>query len=121
MKKQSWGVFDKAMIYILRKVKKIVDNLYYKKYHQFNQETLVRTMFPWLVNIDSYSRLNSFLVSQDPLQVRQLVQAILSYYWAEVSSYHAKYDYNAVAQLKWLYEFANWLDLYSREIDSANS
>lgn len=100
---------------ILSIVKKYVDFLYYKKYHQYNQETLVRTLFPWIINVDSYWRLNTFLLTQSPSQLDQLVNAILSYYWAEVGILHSKNNYEAVVQLKWLYDFAMNLKSYAHE------
>ncbi len=109
---------EPIILFILTKLKKIVDNWYYKKYHQFNQETLVRTMFPWIINVDSYGRLNTYLLTQSPSELDQLVKAIFSYYWAEVATLHSKYDYESVSQLKWLHDFALMLQSYSREFSS---
>nr|DAV49608.1 MAG TPA: hypothetical protein [Bacteriophage sp.] len=88
------------LLTFLTYLKKIVDKLYYKKYKQYNQETLVRTMFPSLVTLDNYTKLNSYLMSRSIIEIDELVNAILSYYWSEVALYHGRKDYESVSKLQ---------------------
>lgn len=113
-------MYRSFLISALTFIKNKVDNLYYKHYKLYNQETLVRKMFPSIITLDNYSKLNTYLITHSSTEIDWLVSAIMSYYWSEVALYHSRGDYDSVKQLLGLYNFALNLKSYAQEVKQRN-
>lgn len=112
---------NKIIIYLLKKAKKFIDNLYYNKYHLNNEEPLIRKMFPWISHVGDYNAVNDYLKNQAPSDLEDLKKLILSFYWWEVSNATTSRNFDYVKSLHCLVDFAESLSAYHSEILISNN
>jgi len=112
---------DKIIIFILRKLKKIVDNCYYNKYHLNKQEPLVRKMFPWITYVTDYRFVGDYLKGKDARDVSDLKKLILSFYWWEIAIATASKNFTRVEHLQVLVDFADSISDFHSEVLISNN
>ena len=102
-------------------LKRKIDNLYYRKDSLSNREELLRKTFPGTSNVWSYNDLNSFLLTLDIISQRQLVNALMSFYWWEIATLHMKKKFDEVAKYEGIPIFCSLMDAYVEELNISNS
>jgi hypothetical protein len=99
------------MRYIIIKLKKIIDKLYYSKYYS-SREILIREIFPGTYNVWEYKHLSKYLNSNDANAIDNLIKVIWDYYWWEVSRLGMEGKFTSIERVQWLLDFAQSLKDY---------
>lgn len=68
--------------FLVTKLKKYLDFLYYEKYHFNDEQKIVRTSFVSNLNFEKnfYKKLESYLLKSHPTEVSEFKEALLSFY-----------------------------------------
>lgn len=104
------------IIFLLRKSKKFIDNLYYNKYHIDKEEPLVRKMFPWITQVSEYKFVSEYLKDKNAHDISDLNKLILSYYWWEINLATTSKQFDRIEHLHSLVDFAESISDYHKEI-----
>lgn len=72
--------------FLVIKLKKYLDFLYYEKYHFNDEQKIVRTSFVSNLNFEKnfYKKLENYLLKSHPTEVSEFKEALLSFYHWEV-------------------------------------
>lgn len=109
------------IFFLIRKAKKIVDNLYYNKYHLNKQEPLVRKMFPWITRVSEYDFVSTYLKDKQVSEISDLKKLILSFYWGEVALATSSKNFNRIEQLQVLVDFTDSISDFHSEVLISNN
>lgn len=108
------------LISLLSWIKEKVDNLYYRRYYQTNREALIRATFPGIHEVNDYKRLESYLTTLGEHWKRELVNALMSFYWWEVANLNANKKYDKAIEYEWIITFCSSIDAYLAELSILN-
>lgn len=97
---------------IIVKVKKFIDNIYYKDYYE-NREILIREIFPWVNHVGEFKYLDLFLKNHNTTDIENLVKVIWDFYWWEVSRLSLEWKFSSIERNQWLLDFAQSLKDYN--------
>lgn len=100
---------------ILTYIKKFIDKLYYSEYN-YNKDTLIREMFPWIVNIWEYKKIDLFLKNNSTSDILDLIEVIWAFYWWEVYRCTKEWKFQEIEKLQWLIDFAQSIKDYQEYI-----
>jgi hypothetical protein len=109
------------IIFLLKKAKKFVDNLYYNKYHIGKEEPLVRKMFPWITQVSEYRFVWDYLKDKTAHDISDLNKLVLSYYWWEVNMATTNKKFDRIEHLNSLIEFTESISDYHSEVLISNN
>lgn len=109
------------IIFLLKKAKKFVDNLYYNKYHLNKEEPLVRKMFPWITQVSEYGFVWTYLKDKNAHDISDLNKLVLSYYWWEVNMATTNKNFDRIENLQSLVEFTESIFDYHSEVLISNN
>lgn len=100
---------------ILTYIKKIVDKYYYNEY-TYDKDTLIREMFPWIINIWEYKKIDSFLRKNSPSDISDLIEAIWAFYRWEVDRCTKEWKFQEIERYQWLIDFSQSIRDYQEYI-----
>lgn len=101
----------KILLPIIKWLKFKFDKLYYSEYN-FNRETLIRKMFPWLNAIWEYKKINEYIASHSYEETNKLIEILYSFYRWEVNMLVNSNKEDDVKYLKWVLDFALALERF---------
>ena len=105
---------------LIRWMKKKIDKIYYSKYHSGNREALIRETFPGIHEVWEYKQLDSYLVTLGEDSKRQLINALMSFYWGEISILNANKNYQKASEYEWIVTFCSMVQAYVAELSILN-
>lgn len=111
---------DTIIIFIVKKLKHLVDNLYYSKYHINKSEPLVRKMFPWIDKVSEYSFVTEYVKDMHAHDISNLNRFILNYYWWEVAIATVQKNFEKIKDLNVLVELTETISDFHTEILISN-
>ena len=109
------------IIFLVKKSKKFIDNLYYNRYDINKTEPLARKMFPWITHVSDYRFVWTYLKDKTVREISDLNILILSYYWWEVALATQRKDFNCIEHLQSLIDFSDNLSDYHSEVLISNN
>lgn len=96
---------------MIKYIKKQIDKIYYSQYNPW-RETLIREMFPWIINVWEYKEVEIFFKNMSIQQTSYLIKTIWAFYWGEVNRLTLEGKFDKIERLQGLIDFTVFLKDY---------
>ena len=95
-------------------LKKKLDRIYYSEY-TFSRETLIRKMFPWVIDIWEYKKINEYIASHSFDEITKVIEIMYAFYWGEVNMLVHSWKEDEIKYLKWILDFSLTLQRFKEQ------